>query len=90
MREPFSIKDIASNKLLLYSCIVGTVLVIPTFYIPYLNNEILKQTHLTWEWGLIAVGIVVSQVLVEAYKYVKRTVLPPRLTHEEQTLHKMV
>lgn len=72
LRQPIDLSSLTSNKWLYYSCLIGVVTVVPTFYIPVVNTEVFKHIGLTWQWGLIIAGIVIFQALVELYKFGKR------------------
>jgi Na+-exporting ATPase len=59
------------NKLLVYSVLIGVLVVVPTPYIPYLNKEILRQAPISWgEWCLFF-------NLAELYKLCKRRWMKP-------------
>jgi len=62
------------NRALLFAFLLGLVLIIPTAYIPVINDKVFKQTYITWQWGLIAFSIVFFIAFSEIYKAIKRRV----------------
>lgn len=76
MRRSVFESKLMDNKLLFWTCFGGIFLVVPTFYIPGLNTEVLKQKPLSWEWAPVLAGIVIFEVFVEMYKWLKRRFLP--------------
>lgn len=72
MREPIYASKIGSNKVLMFGCLIGLVLVIPTLYIPGVNTAVFKHLDLSWEWGLLFAALFVCQFFIEAYKWGKR------------------
>eukprot|EP00050_Salpingoeca_kvevrii_P010526 m.8860 g.8860 ORF g.8860 m.8860 type:complete len:1121 (-) comp2904_c0_seq1:341-3703(-) len=74
-RSAFS-SSFTDNKVLLWSLIIGTAVVIPWMYIPWLNEEVFKHTYVTWEWGLALAACVVYMLGAELHKFVKRCILP--------------
>ncbi|KAG9253816.1 uncharacterized protein F5Z01DRAFT_130650 [Emericellopsis atlantica] len=70
---PFSVfKTIYHNKFLFWSVIAGFVMTFPIIYIPVFNTEVFKHRGLTWEWGVVAGGVVLYIALIESWKAVKR------------------
>lgn len=64
--------NLTQNKTLLISVIGGCFLLIPTIYIPKLNEAVFKMTDISWEWGLCAGSIVLYVLGAEGYKALKR------------------
>jgi len=62
------------NKALLFAFLLGIVLIIPTAYIPVINDKVFKQTYITWQWALIVFSIVFFIAFSEIYKAIKRRV----------------
>ncbi|ORX35845.1 calcium ATPase [Piromyces finnis] len=56
------------NKALLFSFILGLILIVPTAYIPVINDKVFKQTYITWQWALIGFSIL---SLLHSLKYTK-------------------
>eukprot|EP00051_Salpingoeca_urceolata_P026757 m.478511 g.478511 ORF g.478511 m.478511 type:complete len:1097 (+) comp21155_c0_seq1:2644-5934(+) len=64
-----------SNKVLLWSVVIGTLVTIPWLYIPWLNDEVFKHDGVDWEWGLVIGLAIVFLAITEAYKALKRHLL---------------
>lgn len=60
------------NKPLLISIAINTVILVPLVYIPYVNVELFRQAPISWEWGLVAGGVIIFVVVAELYKLLKR------------------
>jgi len=70
---PLSVfKTIYHNKFLFWSVIAGFLITFPLIYIPVFNTEVFKHRGLTWEWGVVAGGVVLYIALIESWKAVKR------------------
>ncbi|KAK9727371.1 hypothetical protein K7432_001904 [Basidiobolus ranarum] len=67
------------NKALVGSFTLGTLFIFPILYIPYLNTDVFKHKPLTWEWGVVAVSVVIFIVFSELYKFLKRRFLKSRV-----------
>jgi Na+-exporting ATPase len=70
-RFPF-FKDIYDNKFLFWAVLIPFCAVFPAIYIPGLNEKVLRQTGITWEWALSFAGIPVFVIGVEIWKFLKR------------------
>ncbi|KAK3502367.1 hypothetical protein B0T13DRAFT_167220 [Neurospora crassa] len=64
--------DLWSNKFLFWAVLIGLISVFPTVYIPGLNRNVFKHTHISWEWGVIIGMSIVYVVGIECWKAVKR------------------
>lgn len=64
--------NLMQNKSLLISVVGGCIALIPTVYIPKLNETIFKMMDIGWEWSLCAASIVFYILGTECYKAVKR------------------
>ena len=64
--------NLIQNKTLFISVVGGCLVLIPTVYIPRLNQTVFKMTDITWEWSLCAASIVFYIVGAEGYKAWKR------------------
>jgi len=62
------------NRALMFAFILGLVLIIPTAYIPVINDKVFKHYYITWEWALIAGSIVIFIAISEVYKAIKRRI----------------
>lgn len=72
-RGVFSVfKTIWRNRFLFWAAIAGFVLAFPIVYIPTINTAVFKHIDITWEWGLVAAGLVVYLTIVESWKAIKR------------------
>ena len=45
---------------------------VPTAYIPVVNQKVFKQMPFDWEWGLIFAEFVIFVIVAEVYKMLKR------------------
>jgi hypothetical protein len=61
-------------------------LTIPTIYIPVINHHVFITDPITWEWGIVGVGLVVFIILGESYKMGKRCWLRYRKLAKRQKL----
>ena len=66
--------NLLQNKPLLISVVGGCVALIPTVYIPKVNETIFKMMDIGWEWSLCAASILFYVIGTECYKAVKRRV----------------
>jgi potassium/sodium efflux P-type ATPase len=62
------------NRALTFAFVLGVILIIPTAYIPVINDKVFKQTYIGWQWGLIAFSIIFFIAFSEIYKAIKRRV----------------
>jgi len=60
------------NKTLFFSVLGGIFVLIPTLYIPVLNEVVFKMWAITWEWSLCIGSILFYFVGAETYKAIKR------------------
>ncbi|KAG6553240.1 hypothetical protein Mapa_004974 [Marchantia paleacea] len=67
--------NLFTNRLLLWSVLIGALMPIPTVYIPNLNTKIFKQETISWEWAIVVFSVVAFFFLSELYKLIKRTVM---------------
>eukprot|EP00741_Cyanophora_paradoxa_P009499 tig00001496_g9200.t1 len=75
-----TLTDWRPAKALFVGVSVPLAITVATFYIPVVNDLAFGQAPLSWEWGVVAVSVVLLLAFSEAYKLVKRRVLgtPPR------------
>lgn len=66
------LEDWYSNQFLFWSCLIGAISVIPTLYIPVINDKVFKHTGIGWEWGLCFGFSLLFISWVELWKYGKR------------------
>ena len=71
-RESLFRMNLIQNKTLFTSVVGGCLVLIPTVYIPRLNQTVFKMTDISWEWGLCAASIVFYIAGSEGYKAWKR------------------
>lgn len=70
---PFSVfKTVWKNRFLFWAAVAGFVLAFPIVYLPVVNTTVFKHMGITWEWGLVAAGLVVYLSVVESWKAIKR------------------
>jgi hypothetical protein len=50
----------------------GWITMFPILYIPVLNDVVFKHKPITWEWGIVAVEVVLFFIGVESWKWAKR------------------
>ncbi|RKP24819.1 potassium/sodium efflux P-type ATPase, partial [Syncephalis pseudoplumigaleata] len=72
---PRSIRQWSKSKPLLFSVLLGILLLFPALYIPVVNTSVFKHKPLTWEWALVIVAIVVFLLISEFYRWMKRLFL---------------
>ncbi|CAG8652002.1 5611_t:CDS:2 [Funneliformis mosseae] len=77
LRDPIWSMKLYDNKLLFWSVLGGFLTAIPTFYIPGLNTRVFRQLGIGYEWGLIFGAVIIFEIFVEVYKYIKRRKLEP-------------
>lgn len=70
-RSVFAMKWESDSNWLVAAVIGGFVLVVPTAYIPGLDDAF-YQAPISWQWGIIACSLVVFMLSAELYKYGKR------------------
>ncbi|KAG5466785.1 hypothetical protein LSCM1_00962 [Leishmania martiniquensis] len=66
------------NKWLYGSCILGTVLFVPIVYVKPIAHGLFVHSMITWEWGVIVVGVMAFIAACEAYKLIKNLFFPIR------------
>ncbi|KAJ5397060.1 ATPase P-type K/Mg/Cd/Cu/Zn/Na/Ca/Na/H-transporter [Penicillium cosmopolitanum] len=64
--------DVWRNKFLFWSIMAGWITMFPILYIPVLNDVVFKHKPITWEWGIVAVEVVLFFIGVEFWKWAKR------------------
>lgn len=64
--------DVWRNKFLFWSIMAGWTTMFPILYIPVLNDVVFKHKPITWEWGIVAVEVVLFFIGVESWKWAKR------------------
>jgi magnesium-transporting ATPase (P-type) len=77
LRDPIWTMKLYDNKLLFWTVFGGFLTAIPTFYIPELNTRAFKQLGIGYEWGLIIGAVIIFEICVELYKFIKRKYLKP-------------
>lgn len=75
-RGPWSVfPAVWENRFLFWAAVAGFVLAFPIVYLPVVNTAVFKHAGISWEWGLVAAGLVVYVAVVEGWKAVKRRFL---------------
>jgi Na+-exporting ATPase len=63
------------NQFLFWSVVGGSLIAIPTLYIPVLNHDVFLHTPIDKEWGIVFALVAVFFVAAEGYKWGKRVYL---------------
>ncbi|KAG5492077.1 hypothetical protein GH5_00981 [Leishmania sp. Ghana 2012 LV757] len=66
------------NKWLYGSCILGTLLFVPIVYVNPIAHNLFVHNMITWEWGVIVIGVMTFVATCEAYKLIKNLFFPIR------------
>lgn len=66
------------NKWIFGSCVLGSVLFVPIVYINAIAHGLFVHSSITWEWGVIAVGVMTFLAACETYKVIKNLIFPIR------------
>ena len=64
------------NPVLYLNIVFGMGCLMICLYVETIAKNVFIQKQLTWEWGVIAVALVVFEILFEIYKYSKRWIFP--------------
>lgn len=64
------------NKWIWGSCVLGSVLFPLIVYINPIAHGLFVHTMITWEWGVIGVGVVFFVAMCELYKVIKNVFFP--------------
>ncbi|CAJ0766839.1 16220_t:CDS:2 [Entrophospora sp. SA101] len=62
----------SDNKFLFWTVVGDALVSILALYIPGLNTQVFHQLGFSWEWGLVLGAIVIFEIFVEVYKFIKR------------------
>jgi magnesium-transporting ATPase (P-type) len=60
------------NQFLFWSVVGGSLIAVPTLYIPVLNHDVFLHTSIDREWGIIFAVVVFFFMGAEGYKWGKR------------------
>ncbi|ROT40436.1 potassium/sodium eff [Sodiomyces alkalinus F11] len=63
------------NPFLFWSVVVGSVSVVPTLYIPVINDKVFLHAGIGAEWGIVFVSVFFFCAGAEAWKWAKRVYL---------------
>lgn len=85
------LKRFHENRYLFAGFVSGVILCLLCIYVPGLNTKVLKMTNISWEWGVVAVTLLVFIILSELYKFIKRKLLKPlsNATAEQERLQRI-
>ncbi|KAF9351646.1 hypothetical protein BGX26_010377 [Mortierella sp. AD094] len=72
-----NLKTLRRNKMLWLSIVIGALVVIPWIYIPGVNHDVFKHTNISYEWGFVAIALVLFILFSELYKFTKRRTMKP-------------
>lgn len=67
------VTDLWANKFLFFSVVVGLLPPVILVYVPAIGEKVLKHKPISWEWGLVFAGILIFILVVEGWKYTKRS-----------------
>ena len=74
------------NPWLWGSFIFGIVTIIGMLYIPAIAHNVFVHEALSWEWAVIAVGLVIFVFVSEVYKLIKNAVDPKARLFANETV----
>ncbi|KAI8051574.1 potassium/sodium efflux P-type ATPase [Syncephalis plumigaleata] len=74
---PRNFRRLNKSKPVVFSMLLGILLLFPALYIPVVNTEVFKHKPLTWEWALVIIAVVIFIILSELYRWIKRRCLRP-------------
>ncbi|GET92721.1 calcium motive p-type ATPase, putative [Leishmania tarentolae] len=66
------------NKWIFGSCIFGGLLFVPIVYINAIAHDLFVHSMITWEWGVIVIGVIAFLAICEIYKVLKNLLFPIR------------
>jgi Na+-exporting ATPase len=64
--------SLRDNRFLFWAVVGGFVVTWPVVYVPVVDRKVFRHAGIGWEWGVVAGGVAVYLVGVEAWKAVKR------------------
>ncbi|CAJ1034705.1 Cation transporter/ATPase, N-terminus/E1-E2 ATPase/haloacid dehalogenase-like hydrolase/Cation transport ATPase (P-type)/Cation transporting ATPase, C-terminus, putative [Leishmania lindenbergi] len=64
------------NKWIYGSCLMGTALFVPIVYVNAIAHKLFVHAMITWEWGVIVVGVIIFVAICELYKVIKNLIFP--------------
>lgn len=65
-------QDWYKNRFLFWSSLFGAVSVVPTLYIPVINDQVFAHTGIGWEWGICFGFTILYIAWIESWKVCKR------------------
>jgi Na+-exporting ATPase len=66
------------NQFLFWSVVGGSLIAVPTLYIPVLNHRVFLHSPIDKEWGIIFGAVILFFIGAEGYKWAKRVYLRKR------------
>eukprot|EP01113_Clastostelium_recurvatum_P023065 TRINITY_DN275_c0_g1_i3.p1 TRINITY_DN275_c0_g1~~TRINITY_DN275_c0_g1_i3.p1 ORF type:complete len:1138 (-),score=341.07 TRINITY_DN275_c0_g1_i3:213-3626(-) len=78
-----------NNKALNFSALFAIALTVPTFYIPWLNENVFRQRPISWEWGIVFGAFFTYAFALEIFKITKRLVRLEEKHARKRALKKM-
>lgn len=76
MSKTYGLRTFYKNRVLFWSVISGTIIVILSLYVPGLNDQAFQQYPIGWEWGPVIGFIIAFSGVAELFKYLKRHYFP--------------
>ncbi|KAJ2847033.1 hypothetical protein IWW36_004062 [Coemansia brasiliensis] len=78
------IKRFFENIFLFSGFLCGTILCLLCIYVPGLNTSVLKLKHISWEWGIVIITLLIFLIISEIYKFGKRKLCKPLAVATEE------
>ena len=78
------LEDWYKNRFLFWSSVLGAVSVVPTIYIPVINDVVFKHTGIGWEWGVCFGFSLLYIAWMESWKLCKRVYFKRRALSAEE------
>ncbi|EPX75218.1 P-type ATPase [Schizosaccharomyces octosporus yFS286] len=70
-------RKLTENRFLIWAIILAFASVFPTIYIPVINTDVFKHRPIGWEWGVVAVAVILFFIFAEFWKLIRRTLTKP-------------
>jgi P-type Na+/K+ transporter len=64
------------NKWLYLSCLFGTLLFFPIVYVDVIAHNLFLHDMISWEWAVLAIGLIIFIAACELYKVIKNCAFP--------------
>ncbi|WBW71301.1 P-type ATPase, potassium exporting Cta3 [Schizosaccharomyces osmophilus] len=70
-------RKLVENRFLVWAIALAFASVFPTIYIPVINSDVFKHKSIGWEWGVVAVAVILFFIFAESWKFIRRTLSKP-------------